>query len=174
MFEYFLKHLSGNKVLDIWCAFGRDISRMRENWYKAYGLEISENLIALADENIKSYILQGDITDLRKYYENESFDGIFSAASIVHMDIKTGKRVLKNSYNILRKNWLLFLSIKTTNQTSYTISKESISLPGIQKQYSYYNSQEMKEYFENLWFQILKSHVWKPWNDEWTIYICKK
>jgi hypothetical protein len=31
MFECFLEEINGNKILDIGCAFGRDISRLRDS-----------------------------------------------------------------------------------------------------------------------------------------------
>ncbi|MCH8518886.1 class I SAM-dependent methyltransferase [Candidatus Gracilibacteria bacterium] len=173
VFEIFLETLSGNKILDIGCGFGREITKLRKKGYEAYGIEISENMISYADESIQKYITQGDITKLETYYREKSFDGIISCASIVHMDKVVGQEVLKKAFRLLNNNGVIFLSLKVATQEK-TIFKNSLSIPGVGKKYVYHNEDDLENFLENIGFEIIKKHSHTPIEDTWNIYICKK
>ena len=120
MYEKFISELSWKKILDIWCGFGREISKLRDSWYEAYGIEISENMISYADKHIQQYITLWDITELEKYDSDNDFDGIISCASLVHMDTSIWKEVLRIAYELLNTYWTLFLSLKSlTGRKNY-------------------------------------------------------
>lgn len=174
MFEQFTSYLSGSaKVLDIWCAYGRDIEKLRASWYDASGIEISQWLINIAEEKVKAYILQWDMTQLEEIYSPQSFDAVMSSASIVHLDHEIGLNVLQQIYNILKQKGFFYLSLKvdTENRREY---KESISTPGCVKKYVYYGENEIENILVDLWFTILQTHIWTPNTDSWKILILQK
>ena len=173
IFDIFLEELSGKNILDIGCGFGRDIARLRKDEYEAYGIEISENMISFAEKEIQKYITLWDITNLDSYYDDGSFDGIISSASLVHMDTKIGKNILKKVYKILKESWVLFLSIKVASQEK-TIFKNSLSIPWVGKKYVYYNTKDIEHFLQDIGFEILHKNSWTPIEDTWNIYICKK
>lgn len=173
MFEYFLDELEGKKILDIWCAFGREVKKLRDTWYEAYGIEISTWLIAEAEKDIQKYIHQWDINNLSDYYEQQEFDGIVSSASLVHMDIDCWVEVMKQIHNLLKDSWIFYISLKVDTQEK-TFFKESISTPWCTKKYVYYGEKQIEEILIEIWFSILKTHIWKPASDSWKILICKK
>ncbi len=173
MFEYFLEVLPGKKVLDIGCGFWRDVERMRKKWYDASGIEIAEKLIEEASFEIQKYIQLGDMTELEKYYNDRSFDGVFSAASLVHMDKDVAKEVLKKSYNILKEEGCLFLWIKISD-TPHMTTKESYSLPWVAKKYAYYTQEEITKILTDLWFKILKTLPHFHKENNWVIIISQK
>lgn len=174
MFEYFVWQLWKNsKILDVWCAYGRDIIRLKNLWYKVSWLEISPKLIAQAEEEIRENIIKWDMTRLEEIFKGENFDGIISSASIVHMDHEIGISVMKQIYSLLSDRWYFYLSLKvdTAAKTEY---KESISTPWCMKKYVYYGEAEIEEILKNIWFQIKKTHIWKPQSDSWKILILQK
>lgn len=174
MFETFISHLKNDsKILDIWYAYGRDIQRLRKLWFEAHWLEISENLIELADEDIKNFIQKWDMTKISQIYSPESFSSVMCVASIVHMDHTVWISVLQQSYNLIKTGGILYLSLKVADKEK-TEFKESISTPGCQKKYTYYGKNKIESDLEDIWFQILKTHSWTPKNDTWKILICKK
>lgn len=174
MFQYFVSLLKKeDMILDIWCAFGRDMERLKEAWFKPHGLEISQWLINLADEKIKKNIIKGDMTVLKDICSPESYDGIMSVASIVHMDHAIGINVLEQVYTSLKKGGVFYLSLKVADEKKIEY-KESLSTPGTQKKYVYYGEIEIEEILKNIWFQIIKTHIWRPTSDIWKIVIAKK
>lgn len=175
MFEYFLQYLPWKSILDIGCGFWRDVLITRELWYDAYGVDISESLLWLADDSIQEYLTHGDFSSLKKIYKNTSFDGIFSSASLLHNNKKIVENVVRDSYNLLNDWWLIFISTKTTHKKqSELIHKESISTPWVIKSYYYHAHEEIIQILENVWFRILKTHFWTPRHDSWWIFIAKK
>ena len=173
MYEKFLEELSWKKILDIGCGFGREISKLRNNWYEAYGIELSENMISYANKQIQQYITLWDITELEKHYSDNDFDGIISSASIVHMEIEIWKEVLQKTYKLLREKWILFLSLKVSEEEK-TIFKNSLSIPWVGKKYVYYKESDIENFLKELWFDIVHKHSWTPVEDTWNVYICKK
>lgn len=174
MFETYLTHLKApSRILDIWCAFGRDIKVLRNHWHQAFWLELSSELIKLADERVKRYIIQWDMTNISQIYDAESFDSVMSIASVVHMDQKVWLDVLGNCYNLLKKDGILYLSLKVADEEKI-VFKESISTPNSQKKYVYHNETKINSDLESMWFTILKTHTWTPSSDTWKILICKK
>lgn len=173
MFEYFLDTLNGKKILDVWCAYWREVWFLRERWYQAYGIDFSGSLISLAESNVREYLQKSDIENISADFDKNSFDGIISSASLVHMDHDVWIRAMKDSYNILKKWWVFFLSLKVAQERKMT-QKESISTPWSVKKYVYYWVQEIDTILQEIWFTILKTHSWKPWEDCWKILICKK
>ena len=173
MYEKFLRELSWKKILDIWCGFGREISKLRDSWYEAYGIEISENMISYADKHIQQYITLWDITELDKHYSNNDFDGIISCASLVHIDVSIWKEILRKVFELLKKDWTLFLSLKVSEEEK-TIFKNSLSIPWGGKKYVYYKVSDIENFLKKIWFKLLHKHSWTPVEDTWNIYICKK
>ncbi len=173
MFEYFLQLLSGKKILDLWCAYWRDISRMRKQWFDAHGLELSQELIHLADKDIKPYIIYGDITEIEKYFSPQSIDGIFCSASIVHMDKNIALNVLKASAKVLKDTWILFLQVKVSQSDtkSFTLSQ---SIPWVRKKYSYYRENEIIKILEDIGFQICRKTINTHESNTWMVIIARK
>jgi len=145
MFDFFLSELAGQKILDIWCAYWREVLRLSQLGFEAYGLDISSWLLEEADINIRKYLQLWDMLDLSSHYRDNSFDGIISSASIVHMDHVDWLDVLQQAYRLLKQSGVLFLSLKVS-RSNKTVEKESISTP---------------------W-----AH--KPQNDQWKILVAKK
>lgn len=173
VFEYFVSQLPGKKVLDLWCGYWREVSRLRNMWYEAKWIDISQWLIDIADTNTQKYLQYGDITKLHSYYSSEVFDGIISSASLVHMPHTDWIQVMSDVYDILSKSGILFLSLKVDAERK-TIHKTSISTPWVTKKYVYYGEKEIETILSKIWFSILMTHSWKPKGDTWKIIIAKK
>jgi len=173
MFEYFLDELSGKKILDVWCAFWRDVMRLRAVWYEAYGIDISQELLTLADSSVSHFLFEWDITNLDKLYSNSSFDWIISSVSIVHLDKNIALKALEDIFNLLQNSWVFFLTLKISESWD-TIFKNSTSLPGVQKKYVYYKESEILKILEEIWLNIYKTHIYHNETDDWMSIICKK
>ncbi|GAI29747.1 unnamed protein product [marine sediment metagenome] len=60
------------KLLDIGCAFGYIVKRLRDKGFDALGIDISEYALSQAPEDIKPYLKQGSVDNLpwpEKYFD---------------------------------------------------------------------------------------------------------
>lgn len=174
MFEYFLDSLSWDRVLDIGCAYGRDLRKMIQRWLHVSWIEISENLRDLAHTSVKEHIHLWDMTTLHKLYSPWEFDWIFCAASLLHLDVKIQKQLLRNIFTLLKKNWIFFLEVKISEDSTKTIYKESVSLPWVRKKYVILSESDCFDMLHDIWFKVIKEHTNSyKWNT-WKIIIAKK
>lgn len=173
MFDFFISQLIEKKVLDIGCGYGREVSRLRDVWCDAFGIDISQWLLDEADETIQKYLSHWDMTKLTTLYPESSFNWIISSASLVHMDHDVWIQVMKNVFTLLKASGIFFLSLKVDRERK-TLEKESISTPWSIKKYVYYDEDEIDEIIKEIWFSMLKTHLWKAKDDKWKILICKK
>lgn len=174
-YEVFEKYLNWKKLLDIWCWVWTDMKYFYEKWYDINWVDISKWMIDLSPMELKDKIINYDITKLDKTFQPETFDWIWSVASIVHMSKNLWKKVINNSYKILKK-WgiiLIVLKLRQDGQPEEEI-KESISTPWVSKRYIYYSKYEMEAILSEVWFKILWTKDVDTKSDKWIAFIWLK
>lgn len=98
------------KILDLGCGAGYDSKVLSELGAKVVGVDISENLIDIAKQNVKGCkFFVGDITD--KLTNLGRFDGIMCLATIIHIGIDKIRDSLQNMANALKRGGLLIVSV---------------------------------------------------------------
>lgn len=176
--EKFQKQVSGKKILDVGCGFGRDVERLRKNGFEAFGIDASTELIHLASPEIKEYLQLWDALELNTYFTEKSFDGVLALASIVHMEKEYAMIVLGNIYKILKKEGILFISLKLREEGAPEIvNRESPSTPWVTKKYVYYTLEEITGILKTLGFSIIETEVSKSdidIVDSWIHILAKK
>ena len=175
MFEDFLKYIPWKKVIDVGCAYGRDMLRMKEKWFHVQGIEISRKLIEIADLFVQKDIICADMTELWEIFSKETFDWVFAAASILHLEKDLGLDVLKDIFSLLKTGGILFFEAKISSwEQTYTELKKSVSLPWKYKKYTLFWEIELDTILESFGFSIIKTHKNESQGNIWKIYICKK
>lgn len=108
----FCKQLSQNaKILDAGCGSGRDVLFFVNQGFDVTGIDLSDKLLEIAKNNGKraKFVKQ----DIRKpVFPENSFDGIWCCASLLHLNYHEAKKTLSNFYKILKPNGLLVLIVK--------------------------------------------------------------
>jgi cyclopropane fatty-acyl-phospholipid synthase-like methyltransferase len=77
----------GAKVLDFGCAKGYLVKALRNYGIEAYGCDVSEYALKMADESVKEYLTQ-DIPDME-------FDYIISRNTLEHIGVKELKEIMR-------------------------------------------------------------------------------
>lgn len=80
---------TGQKVLDIGCGSGRDLSVLHSLGYETYGVDPTPQFIDLAQEihpELKGRIIQGALPDLSPPFNGE-FDGVLCSAVLMHIEV---------------------------------------------------------------------------------------
>ena len=146
--DQFLSYLPTRpQILDLGCAGGRDCQIFYEKGCRIIGLDFANNFIKLAKNNYpKIKFIHANFLNIP--LKNESIDGVWAHASLVHLqednEINT---VLKEIYRVLRIKGFLFLSLKKKFQEKNT------------KVYRYYSAKEIKKFLKNNNFKLIKTGV---------------
>ena len=111
-YERFLKHVpQGGRVLDVGFGSGRDLKAFQRRGYMAEGIDASEGLCQLAEE-------QGlpvcciTIQDWCEEQRDVPYDGIWACASILHLSETDIFRFFQCIKSALKKDGVLFVSVK--------------------------------------------------------------
>jgi len=136
------------KILDVGCGNGKDVLRFKKEGLDVIGIDLCKALLDLCKEQDPTgkYIL----TDIRNlYFAEASVDGIWSCASLVHLERHDIVAVINSFYKILKKNGIL--CIITTAGTGEITKYDRIDFTLVQLK-------EMSGYFENAGFQIVEAY----------------
>ena len=110
--ELFLSLLKPDaRILDVGCAAGRDSIFFSKKGHKTTGIDLSENLLAIAKRkapNLK--FIRGDLRD--KLFKDNSFDAIWACAVLLHLKRDEILGVLRNFHSILLNAGLLYIRMK--------------------------------------------------------------
>lgn len=154
LIEKFVNYLSGTKVLDAGCAAGRDSILFSDEGLDVTGLDLSEGLIRIAKAAYpRISFIQGDFLSLP--FEDNVFDGIWSHASLVHMQSKQDTEdALAEFYRVLNTNGTLFVFVKTSEkETDIVVDK----LSSHDRFFRYYSQKEMTGMLSAQGFDVIES-----------------
>lgn len=111
--ERFLAKLSGNAyILDFGCGSGRDTKYFVENGYQVEAIDGSVELCQRASEYTGIRVKQSLFEELD---ETKKYDGIWACSSILHLNKRVLKDVLKKMAAALKENGVVYTSFKYGN-----------------------------------------------------------
>lgn len=139
----------GGTVLDAGCASGRDSAYFFKKKFKVVGLDISQSLIDIAKRNHPQIqFLCGDFSQL--LFEDNSLDGIFANASLVHVkSLEEFQLIILEFKRVIRVNGILFVSVK--QRTKFT-EKELFNDP---RPYYYFDKEDILTMSNKTGFTVL-------------------
>ena len=76
--------LNPKNCLDVGCGTGELVRTLRQSGIDAYGVEISDQALELADKSIQPYLKKGDITKLP--YKKDQFDLVLTFDVLEHVE----------------------------------------------------------------------------------------
>ena len=165
------------KVLDIGCGSGRNISAYQSNNIEIKGIDNSNEFIKLCKSDGLDAVLS-DMTNLP--FSDSEFDHIISIASFHHLtNISDRIKCLKEMRRVLKPNGLILLSVWSKNQPAKTkrvfnhwgdtnVPWKSISGEIYQRYYYIFKIPELETLF-NQFFDIV-DYKWDCGNE---IFILK-
>jgi len=107
-FQIFINNLPGKKILDLGCGAGDHSLYFKEQGLDVTSIDLSDEMIKLAKQKGLNAIKM-DIEDLK--FNANTFDGIWAACSLQHVQKKDLPRVLFNLRDILKDKGILFINV---------------------------------------------------------------
>jgi SAM-dependent methyltransferase len=139
-------------VLDAGCGPGRDCEFFTACGLKVIGADISAGLLGLASQRTKVNLMRCDLRWLP--FGNQSFRGVWSCASLVHLAHKDAERAIRGFGRVLIPGGTLFLSVRDgTGQEWRTDSK------GRRRWFQLYEKNTLEEIVASNGFNIIECEV---------------
>ena len=140
------------KVIDIGCGSGRDAKVFTSMGLDVLGIDYSSNLLEIAKVTAPSADFQlKDIETMT--LPAASFDGAWSACSLGHIPKNKILDVLKQIHSLLKDNGHFYLALK--KGSGEILEKDSRYEGKIEKFWSYYEEDELKNLLQSAKFKIL-------------------
>lgn len=136
------------KVLEIGCGNGRDCKDILKYTDDYLGLDISEEMIKLAKENVSnSHFVTADVED---FIFPKHINIIFAFASLLHLDKESVSKVLGKVYDSLDEGGIFYISLK------YDSYQEKIKESNFGQRYFYfYNEEDLLQLAKENSFEII-------------------
>jgi len=139
----FLKKIKPNpKILEVGCGSGRDAITLTELGASVTGIDASEGLIKVAKQKSSDIeFLVGNFLDLP--FQDGTFDGIWSHASLVHLDTTEDVETAFRQFNrVLKTDGYLYIYVKKQYEEEKT-AIVSDSLSNHDRFFRYYTEDEL-------------------------------
>lgn len=147
--DEFCKMLNGTKILDIGCADGGFSNYVAQKGFEVVGIDIVSEFIEyarLAYPHVKFELM--NMKEMK--FPQHSFDGIFAIASLLHLEKNHLENVLKSTYDILKKDGVLFFTLKAGVGEKFVPDQFDLNE---QRYFSLYSQVEIKEILSKLNFK---------------------
>ena len=99
----------GGTILDLGCGSGRDSKAFIEQGFRVVAVDGSEKLCKLAQAYIQQPVVCSDFLD---YKPNETFDGIWACASLLHLTEAECQIVVERLSKNLKPGGCFYMSFK--------------------------------------------------------------
>ncbi|OGM11829.1 hypothetical protein A2Z22_00095 [Candidatus Woesebacteria bacterium RBG_16_34_12] len=114
--EKFAKTLTGKRIVDVGCGPGHDSWHFARLGFEVTGVDLSSEMIKVAKslETAKKppTFLQGDMTELDELFKQDSFDGAWLCASLLHIPRKLVPKVLSGLRKIVTNHGKIYIGVK--------------------------------------------------------------
>jgi SAM-dependent methyltransferase len=141
------------QVLDLGCAYGRDSVVFVKNNFTVTGIDFSEAMITKARLNVpEATFIAEDIREME--LKENSFDGIWASAVLLHISKQEAKEVLTKLHSSLKDNGLLFLGMYLGEGEG---AIKDNRYEDADKYYAFYSEKELFVLLKDNGFSIVKS-----------------
>ena len=98
------------RLLDLGCGGGRDAGDLGQRGYRVVGLDRTSALLSVGRRRYRSLpLVRADLRDLP--FHAMSFDGLWAAASLMHLPKPAANRVLTDLYRLVRPGGLFAATV---------------------------------------------------------------
>jgi ubiquinone/menaquinone biosynthesis C-methylase UbiE len=109
-------------ILDVGCGTGKDSAALELRGKRVVGLDLSTGMLQTAQENLSSEGLGNRLilANMKAIpFENNSFDGLWNMASLVHVDPETKGQVIAEFNRVMKKGGILHLGVQNLHHDKH-------------------------------------------------------
>jgi trans-aconitate methyltransferase len=150
---------SNPKVLEIGCGNGRDAEEILKRTNDYLGMDISEQLINIAKENVPGGHFK--VADIEGFQFSENFDIIFAFASLIHVPKESLKKILERSYASLNNGGVMRISLKYSDAYMETTKEDKFGV----RTYYLYSQSDIQELAKG--FTIARNEIMDVRDQKW-------
>ncbi|AFK19054.1 class I SAM-dependent methyltransferase [Haloferax mediterranei ATCC 33500] len=114
----FYTELSGKRVLDVGCGPGADTETFSSDGFDVVGFDLTASFIETAHATVPdASFVRGDMRRLP--FRDETFDGVWSCASFLHVPRANAPETLREFRRVLAPEGVAYLSLKHGETSGY-------------------------------------------------------
>jgi len=170
-----------SKILDVGCGSGRDSNIFYKKGFSVVGIDISENLLALARQYYSGIeFIEADMTLLP--FENNIFDGLWVHASLLHLTEESDiQKALSEFSRVTKSGGAIHIFVRAQNKKHGVISEQVFS-DGDTRIFRNYKVDEIVKFVEGFGFNVLTHEKYNETRDnpkgrsdiDWIVVLAKK
>lgn len=174
--DKFLSFLpASGSILDVGCGPGQKSKYLINKGFSITGIDFSEKMIQLA----KEYAPEAKffVRNIKEHLNfEESFDGVFAQAVLLHIPKKEVKKVMENIIQPLNSGGYFYLAVKELriNNPEEEIVKENDYGYDYERFFSYFRLEELKDILLELGLNVIYEKVAPSGDTRWIQIIAKK
>jgi len=131
--EEFAQTLPGKRVIDIGCGPGHDAYHFAELGYQVTGVDYSDEMIKVAaklqeSDNPPDFQV-GDMRGVGEMFDENSFDGAWVSASMLHIPEEDIPQVLKGIRKIVVNGGKVYIGLKAGKQGARLVEGDKYGKP---------------------------------------------
>jgi len=155
--DTFIKNLlAGGSVLDVGCGGGTKSKYLHERGLKVTGIDISDKLLVIAHRECSGCIFKEfSMSNLDAL--DETFDGVFAQASLLHIPKKDAQEVVAKMARKVAKGGCLYLAVKEMREGK---PEEEIKIENdygydYERFFSYFSITELETYLKEAGLEVI-------------------
>lgn len=156
LLDEFLNYVNeGKNILDVGSGAGFDAKYLSDHGCKVISIDLSEGLLKVAKEIAPEVeFLKMDMRSMN--FENDSFDGVWASASLLHIPKDEVRKVLSEIYRVIKPQSIFFVAVKQGEGETFVINEGEGNLSGARRFFAYYQKNEMIQLLENTGFKLIE------------------
>lgn len=157
--ENFAKSLKGKKIIDVGCGTGHDAHHFAELGYEVTAVDYSPEMINVAKDlkdtkNPPTFEVV-DMRELETKFEDNSFDGAWVSASLLHIPEADVPKVLSGLKKIIVSGGKIYIGLKEGKQGAQIVSEDKYGKP-MEREFIFWEEDNFKKVAEENGLKVIK------------------
>lgn len=168
--ESFAKTIPGKRVIDLGCGPGHDAYHFADLGFKTVGVDYSSEMIKAAkilkqNENPPEFRV-GDMRQIGDMFPENSFDGAWASASLLHIPHDEAPKVLKGIHKIVKDGGRVYVGLKDGDEGEQVLFYTGYGKP-IEREFIFWGKERFQQLAENSGFSVIDQKRDKKGDTTW-------